>query len=229
MNWKPENFLDPTATAHWELFADCEHVWDALPKIKAYLKENLEPVVEAEYLGAPLHSYVEEENVYIGKGTVIEPGAVIKGPAWIGENCQIRPGAYIRGNVIAGNGCVLGNSSEFKNCVLFDGAAVPHFNYVGDSILGAKSHLGAGVICSNLKLQGDEVVIRYDDETIPSGLRKFGAILGDHAEAGCNAVLNPGTVLGRYSLVYPGCQWRGLLPEKQIGKSPQEIFPRRDL
>lgn len=229
MNWKPEHFLDASATAHWALFEGCEHVWDALPKIKDYLKENLRPGVEAEHLGPPDRSYVEEDAVYLGPGTVIEPGAVIKGPAWIGANCQIRPGAYLRGNVIAGEGCVLGNSSEFKNCVLFDGAQVPHFNYVGDSILGAGAHLGAGVICSNLKLNADEIVVRSGEQKVPTGLRKFGAVLGDHAEAGCNAVLNPGSVLGRYGLVYPGVQWLGVLPEKQIAKAVGEVFPRRDV
>jgi len=229
MNWEPNHFLDAGATEHWALFEGLPHVWDALPKIKEYLRENLRPAMEAEHLGAPSQSHIDTDGVRIGPGTVIEPGAVIRGPAWIGANCQIRPGAYIRGNVIIGDNCVVGNSCEFKNCVLFDGAQVPHFSYVGDSILGAGAHLGAGVICSNLKLNADEVVVRFEQQSHPTGLRKFGAILGDHAEAGCNAVLNPGSILGRYGLVYPGVQWRGVLPAKHIAKNVGEVFPRRDV
>src|SRR5476649_378219 len=122
------------------------------------------------------------DQVFIGRDTVIEPGAYIKGPAWIGPNCQIRHGAYIRENVIVGAGSVIGNSSEIKNSLLFNGCQVPHFNYVGDSILGAKAHLGAGVIVSNLKLNGDVIALRVGDETVTTGLRKFGALIGDGAE-----------------------------------------------
>ncbi len=164
------------------------------------------------------------EQVFIGEGTVIENGAMIKGPAWIGANCEIRNGCYIRENVIVGDGAVLGNSCEFKNCVIFDSAQVPHFNYVGDSILGYKAHLGAGVILSNVKLDQSEVLVETPEgERLSTGLRKFGAILGDAAEVGCNAVLNPGSVLGRRALVYPLTAWRGVLPEASIGKERQSI------
>ncbi|MEM1058417.1 MAG: UDP-N-acetylglucosamine diphosphorylase [Verrucomicrobiota bacterium] len=229
MSWEPSQFLDSGETEHWALFRDLPHVWDALPRIKDYLKENLRPGMHGQYLGSPEQVFLESDHVFIGEGTVVEPGAVIKGPAWIGANCQIRPGAYVRGNVIIGDNCVIGNSCEFKNCVLFNGAQVPHFSYVGDSILGAGAHLGAGVICSNLKLNGEEVVLRTaEGDSIPTGLRKFGAVLGDHAEAGCNSVLNPGSILGRQSLVYPGVAWRGILPAKHLGKRVGEIVPRRD-
>ena len=167
----------------------------------------------------------------MGEGTIIEHGAMIKGPAWIGANCHVRNGCYVRENVIVGDGAVLGNSCEFKNCLLFDGAQVPHFNYVGDSILGYKSHLGAGVILSNVKLDHGEITVEgADGERVNSGLRKFGAILGDHAEVGCNAVLNPGSIIGRRSVVYPGAQWRGVLPANSIAKFRQSfsVLARRD-
>ena len=156
---------------------------------------------------------------------------MIKGPAWIGANCMVRNGCYVRENVIVGDDVVLGNSCEFKNCLLFDGAQVPHFNYVGDSILGYKSHLGAGAILSNVRLDHAEIAVETaDGEKINTGLRKFGAILGDHAEVGCNAVLNPGSVIGRRSVVYPGAQWRGVLPANSIAKLRQSfsVLARRD-
>ena len=219
-------FLDENETDHWAIFDGTEHVWEALEKIAPYLLKNLKPANHGDVIG---QAYIGE-NVYIGKGTRIEPGAVIHGPAWIGENCEVRTNAYIRGNVIAGNNCVLGNASEFKNCLLFNGCQVPHFNYVGDSILGAKAHLGAGVICSNLKLYGTTIRFTYNGREFNTGLRKFGAILGDHAEVGCNAVLNPGSILGRRSLVYPTANWRGVLSEDHMAKVSQEIVTtlRRD-
>jgi NDP-sugar pyrophosphorylase family protein len=167
------------------------------------------------------------ERVFIGEGTVIEPGAFIKGPAWIGANCQIRHGAYIRENVIVGSGSVIGNSSEIKNSFLGHGCQVPHFNYVGDSILGAKVHLAAGVIVSNLKLNGDVITLKLGDAVISTGLRKFGALIGDLAEVGCNAVINPGAIIGRRSLIYPGVSWRGSLPAHSIAKTDDCIRERR--
>jgi NDP-sugar pyrophosphorylase family protein len=154
---------------------------------------------------------------------VVEDGVMIKGPAWIGRNCEIRHGAYLRENVLIGDGCVVGNSSELKNALLFNGAQVPHFNYVGDSVLGHKAHLGAGVKISNLKLTPGNVVLIHDGQPIDTGLRKFGALLGDFAEAGCNSVLNPGTILGRRSLVYPNVNWRGVLPADRVVKNRAEL------
>ena len=177
---------------------------------------NLGTVVGTAFIG---------EAVLIGRGTEIEPGAVIKGPAIIGANCQIRSSAYIRENVIAGDGCVLGNACEFKNSVLFNGCQVPHFSYVGDSILGHKAHLGAGVILSNVKsVKGNVKVGELD-----TGLRKFGAILGDGADIGCNCVLSPGTIIGRNSILYPNILWRGVCPADSIVKlrQQQEVVVRR--
>jgi len=156
--------------------------------------------------------------------------ATLIGPAWIGPGTEIRPGAYVRGNVITGARCVLGNSCEFKNCLLMDGVQVPHFSYVGDSILGNRAHLGAGVILSNLRLDQQQIVVRLPDRTAETGLRKFGAILGDGAEVGCNAVLQPGTMLGPRALVMPTLPFGGYLPAGMIAKARVAIstFPRRD-
>lgn len=163
--------------------------------------------------------------------TVKLPGhATLIGPAWIGAHTEIRPGAYLRGNVIVGERCVLGNSSEFKNCLLMDRVQAPHFNYVGDSILGNRSHLGAGVICSNLRLDQQPVVVRTAEATFETGLKKFGAILGDQAEVGCNAVLQPGAILGRRALVAPLTAFAGVLAANTLAYNRQAIATvgRRD-
>lgn len=170
-------------------------------------------------------------EVYIHPSVKLPPFCSIQGPVYIGEGCEIRPGAFIRGNVIAGKNCVLGNSSEFKNCLLLDGVQVPHFSYVGDSILGNGAHLGAGVICSNLRLdQANVPIVFQEGSRVDSGLRKLGALVGDGAEVGCNAVLNPGSVLGRRALVMPGLSFRGVLAEAMIADSkvPIESYPRKD-
>ncbi|MDR1190913.1 MAG: UDP-N-acetylglucosamine diphosphorylase [Verrucomicrobiales bacterium] len=206
--FKAADYLDFTQTEHVALFEGTEYVWDALKQISVYLKFRLKPAILGRMVGKPFVS----DQVFVGEGTVIDPGAYLVGPAWIGENCHVRHGAYVRENVIVGDGCVLGNSCELKNSVLFNGAQVPHFSYVGDSILGHRAHLGAGVILSNLRLDQKEIVIRHEGQTIATGLRKFGAIVGDQAEVGCNAVLNPGSILGRKSLVFPTVSWRGVLP-----------------
>jgi NDP-sugar pyrophosphorylase family protein len=152
--------------------------------------------------------------VWIHPSVKLPPFCSITGPVYLGEGCEVRPGAYLRGYVIAGKNCVLGNSSEFKNCLLLDGAQVPHFSYVGDSVLGNGAHLGAGVICSNLRLDQHPVPVVLPDGTrTDSGMRKLGALIGDGAEVGCNAVLNPGSILGRRSLVMPGLAFRGALAE----------------
>lgn len=219
MIFPPSSFLDLTQTAHAELFVDIENVWETLQRIGPYLANNLQRANHGTTIGNP---YIGE-NVFIGSGTKIEHGATIKGPAWIGENCEIRSGAYLRENVIVGDGCVLGNSCEFKNSILFNGAQVPHFNYVGDSILGYKTHLGAGVILSNIRLDQKPIAVSTAEGHISTGLRKFGAILGDHVEVGCNAVLSPGSIVGRRSLIYPGAQWRGFLPANSVAQLKQVI------
>jgi NDP-sugar pyrophosphorylase family protein len=218
MKFAPSAYLDLTHTAHAALFVADEPVWEALPKIGAYLKEHLRPRI----LGEVAPTAFVGENVFIDEGTVVEPNAVIKGPAWIGKNCQVRAGCYIRDNVIVGDGAVLGNSCEFKNCIVFDGCEVPHYNYVGDSILGYKAHLGAGVILSNVRLDRSEVIIMDEGGILGTGLRKFGAVIGDLAEIGCNSVINPGSVIGRRSIVYPLTSFGGVLGEGKILKTRQE-------
>lgn len=224
--FEPSAFLSLDHTAHAKLFESQKYVWDALKQIASYLQFRLKPAVLGEMLGKPFIS----NQVFIGTGTVVEQGAVLKGPAWIGQNCHIRSGCYVRENVIVGDGVVMGNSCEFKNSIIFDEAQVPHFNYVGDSILGYKAHLGAGVILSNVKLDHSEIIVAVDDERIPTGLTKFGAIVGDRTEIGCNAVINPGSIIGRDCIIYPCTSFRGILAEKNIARAAQQmqILPRRD-
>lgn len=216
--FKAEDLFDLTQTAHAAIFADCPYAWDALKKIEPYLAAQPPKHPPRTFPGTSIG-----KNVFIGEGTVIEPGALIKGPAIIGKNCQIRHNAYLRENVIIGDNCVVGNASELKNALLFNGAQVPHFNYIGDSILGYKAHLGAGVKISNIKLLPGNIAVEMDGKPFDTGLRKFGALLGDHAEAGCNAVLNPGTILGRNAIVYPNVFWRGVLAANMIAKNKAEV------
>src|ERR1043166_8914956 len=221
----PEKFLDLDRTDHRKLFENVGNVWEALSQIASYLQFRLKPAVHGRLIGKPFISGA----VFIGSGTVVEQGAMIKGAGWIGENWEIRNGCYIRENVIVGNGVVMGNSCEFKNCILFDEAQVPHFSYVGDSILGYRAHLGAGVILSNVKLDHSEIVIPVEGKNIGTGLRKFGAIIGDRTEIGCNAVINPGTVIGRDCIIYPGASFRGVLAACSVVKLRQQtqILQRR--
>jgi NDP-sugar pyrophosphorylase family protein len=158
----------------------------------------------------------------------VEDGVMIKGPAIIGKNCQIRHNAYLREHVIIGDNCVVGNSTEVKNALFFNNAQAPHFNYVGESILGHKAHLGAGVILSNFKMVAGNISVDMGGKSFDTGLRKFGALLGDHAEVGCNCVLSPGSVVGRGSIIYPGVVWRGTLSADRIVKnrSGQEVVTR---
>ena len=219
MTFPPQDYLDLEHTDHRQLFENAANAWEPLKQIASYLQFRLKPAFNGKLVGKPFVSGA----VFIGKGTVVEHGAMVKGPAWIGEGCQIRNGCYIRENVIVGDGVVLGNSCEFKNCIIFDNAQIPHFNYVGDSILGYKSHVGAGVILSNVKLDHSEITVLTGKGLIPTGLKKFGAILGDKAEVGCNSVLSPGSILGRNTIVYPGCQWKGVMPENHIAKFRQSF------
>ena len=211
MTFSPADYLDLNHTEHRMLFensvervgrAQADHQLPAIPP------QARDP---GRLVGKPFVSGA----VFVGKGTVIEQGAMIKGPAWIGEGCEIRNGCYIRENVIVGSGCVLGNSCEFKNSIIFDEAQIPHFNYVGDSIIGYRGHLGAGVILSNVKLDHSEIIIPTPEGLVPTGLKKFGAIIGDRAEIGCNSVINPGSLIGRHTVLYPGTVWRGIVPGQQ--------------
>ena len=215
----PTDYLSLEHTAHPKLFENQKYVWDALKQIASYLQFRLKPTLLGELLGKPFIS----NNVFVGAGTIVEQGAVLKGPAWIGEKCYIRSGCYVRENVIVGNGVVMGNSCEFKTCILFDEVQVPHFNYVGDSILGYRAHLGAGVILSNVKLDRGEIAVAASEGNIPTGLTKFGAIVGDRTEIGCNAVINPGAILGRDCMIYPGVNFRGVLPHARVVKLRQDL------
>ena len=217
--FKPSELFDLKQTDHAALFDDCEFAWDVLKRLKAYINARVRPGSAGKQ--NPRASI--GELVIIGEGTVIEDGAMIKGPAIIGKNCQIRHNAYIRENVIIGDGCVVGNSSELKNSLLFNGAQAPHFNYIGDSILGHKAHLGAGVKISNFKLFPSNITVEMDGTPFDTGLRKFGALLGDGAEIGCNAVLNPGSIIGRGAVVYPNVFWRSILPANNIAKNKAEV------
>jgi NDP-sugar pyrophosphorylase family protein len=219
-------YLDLQHSEHRMLFENTVNVWEALSQIGSYLQFRLKPGIFGRLIGKPFISGA----VFIGQGTVIEQGAMIKGPAWIGEGCEIRNGCYIRENVIVGSGCVVGNSCELKNSILLDEVQVPHFNYVGDSILGFRSHLGAGVILSNVRLDRSEIVVPDPQgKLMPTGLRKFGAVIGDRVEIGCNSVINPGSLIGRNSVIYPGTQWRGPLPANSIVKTlqTQQVVERR--
>jgi bifunctional UDP-N-acetylglucosamine pyrophosphorylase / glucosamine-1-phosphate N-acetyltransferase len=215
----PSNYLNLDQTEHRAIFDNSTQVWDVLKQIGSYLQFRLKPAVHARVMGRPFIS----ENVYIGEGTLIENGATIKGPAWIGNNCEIRSGCYIRENVIIGDGVVLGNSCEFKNCIVFNDAEIPHFNYVGDSVLGYQVHLAAGVILSNVRLDRKEITLKMESDFIPTGLRKFGAIVGDRAEIGCNTVISPGSIIGRNSLIYPLTHFGGVLPENTVLKLRQDL------
>jgi UDP-N-acetylglucosamine diphosphorylase / glucose-1-phosphate thymidylyltransferase / UDP-N-acetylgalactosamine diphosphorylase / glucosamine-1-phosphate N-acetyltransferase / galactosamine-1-phosphate N-acetyltransferase len=223
--FKPADLFDLSQTEHASLFEGCEYAWEALKKIAPYIQANLRPKLKNRCDGV---AYIGEQ-VFIGDGTVVEDGAMIKGPAIIGRNCEIRHNAYIRDHVIIGDHCTIGNSCELKNSMLFNYATVPHFNYVGDSILGHKAHLGAGVKISNLKVVPGNVMVAVNGKSIDTGLRKFGALLGDQTDIGCNAVLNPGSIIGRGSALYPNTNWRGILGPNMLVKNraQQEVVGRR--
>ena len=224
----PTDFFDLDKAPFPELYHGITFVWEAIPRIAQTIEDNLEPGIHHDAHVSP-GAFVGQQ-VQIGPGTTVEHGAVILGPAIIGADCQIRAGAYIRKDVIVGDGSVAGNSCEFKNCVLHTKANVPHFAYVGDSLLGYKAHLGAGVKISNVKLTWTTVSVKGPQGPIDTGLIKFGAVLGDHTDIGCNSVLNPGTMIGPHSIVYPNSSWRGILPPKHIAKLRQsfETVERKD-
>lgn len=217
--FKPADLFDLTQTEHAALFDSVEFAWQVLKRIKDYTETKARPGNRGRVDGKAFIG----EKVFIGEGTVIEDGAMIKGPAIIGRNCQIRHNAYIREHVVIGDGCVIGNSCEFKNAMLFNGCQVPHFNYVGDSILGYKAHLGAGVILSNFRSLPGNVTVQVEGKPLDTGLRKFGALIGDGADIGCNSVLNPGSIIGRGAMIYPSVNWRGFLPANNIAKNRAAI------
>jgi NDP-sugar pyrophosphorylase family protein len=223
--FKPGDLFDLRQTEHAAVFEGCEFAWDALKRLAEYISANLRPTLHNRCEGV---AYVGEK-VFIGEDTVLEDGVMIKGPAIIGRCCQIRHNAYVRENVIVGDGCVVGNSTEIKNSLLFNKAVAPHFNYIGDSILGHHAHLGAGVVLSNVKSLPGNVMVEMDGRPFDTGLRKFGALLADGVEVGCNAVLNPGSIIGRGAVIYPCTSWRGILPANMIAKNEaeQKVVMRR--
>lgn len=216
---RAEELFDLGQTEHASLFDSLGQAWEVLPQIGDYLRDTL----RAAQLGQAHGQAVIEGDVFVGEGTVIEAGALIRGPVWIGRNCHIGHGATLRGNVIVGDGCIVGHATELKNAVLFNGCEVPHFNYVGDSVLGHLVHLGAGVMLSNYRLIRGNVNVRTASGRLDSGLAKFGALIGDRTEIGCNAVLNPGAVIGRDCLLYPNVTFTGVLPARRLVKNKTEL------
>mgnify|MGYP003339861508 FL=1 len=214
MLYSTSDLFDLGQTEHGDVFVGTEFPWDAIGRIATHVAGRLRPAQLHRGIGT---SYISG-NVFIGEGTVVEHGAMIVGPAIIGRNCRIGHNAHVRENALIGDHCTVGTGCEVKNCLLFNGVELPHFNFVGDSILGHRAHLGAGAVVANLKLSRDNVWIEMDGRCIDTGLRKLGALVGDGAEVGCNAVLNPGTILGKGSRVYPGLSWRGILPSNMIAK-----------
>ena len=217
-----ENLYDLTETIAAELFAEAEYPWEVLPRIHDFILE----------LGKRLPEEIYEkrgEDIWVAKNAKVAPTACLNGPLIIDEEAEIRHCAFVRGNAIVGKGAVVGNSTELKNVVLFNKVQVPHYNYVGDSILGYKSHMGAGSITSNVKSDKTLVVVKdkTTGEEIETGLKKFGAMLGDFVEVGCNSVLNPGTVIGSHSNVYPLSMVRGVVPANSIYKNKNEIVEKQ--
>lgn len=214
-----EKLLDLKETMAAELFEGKTYPWEVLPEIKAFILKLGKTLDSDEY-------EYREGDIWIAKSAKIAPTACINGPAIIGKDTEVRHCAFIRGNAIVGEDCVVGNSTELKNVVLFNCVQVPHYNYVGDAVLGYKSHMGAGSICSNVKSDKQLVVVKDGEEKIETGLKKFGAMLGDHVEVGCGSVLNPGTVIGRNSNIYPLSPVRGCVPADSIYKSRTEIVSK---
>ena len=214
-----KNILDMQETFASDLFEKVYYPWEVLPKIKEFILVAGKKLPKSEY---------EEikENVWVSVDSKVAPSAHIDGPTIIQKNSDIRHCAFIRGSAIVGENCVVGNSTELKNSVLFNGVQIPHFNYVGDSILGHKAHLGAGAITSNVRSDRLDVRLNFEGKKIDTHLRKFGAIIGDGVEIGCNAVLNPGTVLGRNTIVYPTSMVRGCVENDSIFKNDGKIIKK---
>ena len=213
---KTENLVDTSHTMAAELFAGCEYPWEVLPKIKEFTAE----------LGKTLDPEEYDEiapEVWVHKSVKIAPTASLNGPCIIGEGTEVRQCAFVRGSAIIGKKCVIGNSTEVKNAVIFDNCEVPHYNYVGDSVLGYHAHMGAGSILSNIKADKKNVTIAFEGEKVPTGLRKMGAILADWVDLGCNSVCNPGSVIGRRTNLYPLSFVRGFVPADHVYKKQGEV------
>ena len=217
---KVTNLYDLKETIAAELLESVEYPWEALKGISDFIRK----------IGPTLDTDIYEqkgEDIWVAKSAKVAPTAYLNGPLIIDEDAEIRHCAFIRGSAIVGKGSVVGNSTELKNVIIFNSVQVPHYNYVGDSILGHKSHMGAGSITSNVKSDKTLVVVKDKNEKIKTGLKKFGAMLGDHVEVGCNSVLNPGTVIGRCSNIYPLSMVRGVVPENSIYKNKNEIVTKQ--
>ena len=215
--WRIEDLYDLKETIAVDIFDGLKFPWEVLPKIKDFIIKLGETLPEDRYER-------KGENIWIAKSAKVFPSAYIAGPCIIDEEAEVRHCAFIRGSAIVGKGCVVGNSTELKNVILFNKLQVPHYNYVGDSILGFKAHMGAGSITSNVKSDKTLVVVKSDGENIETGLKKFGAMLGDNVEVGCNSVLNPGTVVGRSTNIYPTSCVRGYIPANSIYKDSSNII-----
>ena len=218
---KIKNLYNLEQTIAKDIFTGVTYPWEVLPKIEEFIINLGKNLDKDEY---------EErgENIWIAKSAKVAPTAYIAGPAIIGKNAEVRHCAFIRGKAIVGEGAVVGNSTELKNVILFNKVQVPHYNYVGDSILGYKSHMGAGSITSNVKSDKKLVIVKNGKEQIETGLKKFGAMLGDEVEVGCGSVLNPGTVIGKHTNIYPLSSVRGVVPEHSIYKNKNEIVEKID-
>ncbi len=210
--------LEKTLAA--DVFADCEYPWEVLPLISDFILQLGKTLPQEKY-------EKRGEDIWVAKSAVIAPTAYIKGPCIIDENAEIRHCAFIRGKAVIGKNCVVGNSTEIKNVILFDNVQVPHYNYVGDSVLGYRSHMGAGAVTSNVKQDKTPVTVNYKGEKIETGLKKFGAMLGDFVEVGCGSVLNPGTVVGAHTNIYPLSMVRGFVEANSIYKKQGEVVRRR--
>lgn len=216
-----ENLYNLDETIAKDIFKGYTYPWEVLPKIEEFIIELGKTLDKEEY---------EEkgENIWIAKSAKVAPTAYIKGPVIIGKNAEIRHCAFIRGKAIIGEGAVVGNSTELKNVILFNKVQVPHYNYVGDSILGYKSHMGAGSITSNVKSDKKLVIVKNGKEKIETGLKKFGSMVGDNVEVGCGSILNPGSVIGRNTNIYPLSSVRGVVPPHSIYKNKNEIVEKID-
>lgn len=218
---KIKNLYNLEETIAKDLFEGAVYPWEVLPKISSFILELGATLSEDEY-------EKRGENVWVAKSAKVAPTAFINGPAIIGKDAEVRHCAFIRGNAIVGEGAVVGNSTELKNVILFNKVQVPHYNYVGDSVLGYKSHMGAGSITSNVKSDKKLVVVKAGEEKIETGMKKFGAMLGDEVEVGCGSVLNPGTVVGNHSNIYPLSSVRGFVPANSIYKKQGEVVTKEE-
>jgi NDP-sugar pyrophosphorylase family protein len=218
---KSSDFFDLSNFAHAKLFEEGKFPWEALSQIESYLHSLPLGVIEGDV--SPQAYLINPEFISIGEGSIVEPGAYIQGPCWIGKNCVVRHGAYIRGNVITGDGCVIGHDTEVKSTIFLNKAHAAHFAYIGDSILGNEVNLGAGVKCANFKLDKQTINIHFQNERVPTQLRKLGALIGDRTQLGCNTVTNPGTLIGKEVRGYPGLNFGGYIPSRSILKSDARI------